>query len=186
MAVGSKFLFRVNGKHLFNPANFGIVALLLLVPDMVWITPGQWGQEAWLTALLIALAALVLGRAGRIDTAVFFLASFCGRDFLHALALGDPMAIPLHHVQSGALLIFAFFMITDPRSTPNHWFGRLCFAFAVAMLGYWLQTVWQLRPGLLFALAAVSLTTPLIDRLLAGRRFVWLPEMFSPPKGVLS
>ena len=45
LAIGSKFLFRVRGKHLFNPAAFAIVALLL-TSDEVWVSPGQWGAAA--------------------------------------------------------------------------------------------------------------------------------------------
>jgi len=45
LAIASKFLLRVQGKHLFNPTNFGILAALMLTPDG-WVSPGQWGEEA--------------------------------------------------------------------------------------------------------------------------------------------
>src|SRR5215213_9810953 len=46
LAIGSKFLLRVDGKHLFNPATFAIVALPLGT-GRVWVSPGQWGTEIW-------------------------------------------------------------------------------------------------------------------------------------------
>jgi Na+-translocating ferredoxin:NAD+ oxidoreductase RnfD subunit len=89
--------------------------------------------------------------------------------------LGDPWAIPLHQIQSGALLIFTFFMITDPRSTPNSRSGRIVFALAIAALGHWLMFYGQNRLALFYALMIVSLATPILDHLLAAQRFSWRP-----------
>jgi len=131
LAIASKFLIRSNGKHFFNPATLVIVILLLLSPD-VWVSPGQWGQSTWLGLLLVCSGGLVLQRAGRADTAVAFLSCYAGLLFWRAWVLGDPLAIPLNQLQSGALLLFSFFMITDPRfhtgpstrSNPVRGFGR--------------------------------------------------------------
>ena len=172
IGIGSKFVIRVHGKHLFNPANIAIVSLLLASP-MVWVSPGQWGSAVWLAFLLVCAAGMVLQRAARAAVALAFLGGYCGLLLGRALWLGDPLAIPLHQVQSGALLIFGFFMITDPRSTPDHRVGRIGFALAVAGLGYWLQFHWQIRPGLFLALAMLSPASALIDRLLPAARFTW-------------
>ncbi len=172
LAIGSKFLLRAGGKHFFNPATFAIVTLLLLSPD-VWVSPGQWGQSTWLVLLLICAGGLVLTRAERADTALAFLGCYAGLLLWRAWSMGDPLAIPLNQLQSGALLLFSFFMITDPRSTPDRRLGRILFAMSVALLAYWLQFRWQLRPALFFALAAISPLTPLIDRLLPAPRFLW-------------
>lgn len=172
LAIGSKFLLRVRGKHLFNPAAFAIAALLLGA-DGVWVSPGQWGAAAWLALLIGSAGALVLTRASRLDLAAGFLLCFGGLLLWRAWSLGDPWAIPLHQVQSGSLLLFAFFMVTDPRSTPDSRAGRMLFAAAVAALAYHLMFAWQIRPGLYFALMAVSLLTPLLDLLLPAERFRW-------------
>lgn len=172
LAIASKFLLRAGGKHFFNPATFAIVTLLLLSPD-VWVSPGQWGDATWLVLLLVCAGGLVLTHAARADTALAFLGSYAGLLLWRAWSLGDPLAIPVNQLQSGALLLFSFFMITDPRSTPDRRLGRILFAAAVAMLAYWLQYRWQLRPALFYALAAISPLTPLIDRFLPAPRFVW-------------
>ena len=172
LAMASKFLLRVNGKHVCNPATFAIVALLGLGAN-VWVSPGQWGSAMWLAALLVCLGGLVLSRARRIDTAGAFITCYAGLLLMRAVWLGDPLTIPLHQLQSGALLLFTCFMITDPRTTPDHPAGRLLFAAAVAALAYHLQFVWQVRTGLFYALAAVSLVTPIIDMLLRAPRFRW-------------
>src|SRR5215468_1780449 len=75
IAISSKFLLRINGKHVFNPAGFAIVVLLLFSSG-VWISPGQWGANIWFTALLGFLAIMVLHAARRGDIAIYFLLSY--------------------------------------------------------------------------------------------------------------
>src|SRR5215831_19325829 len=118
IAIGSKFVMRVDGKHIFNPAGFAIVVLLFTAPD-AWISPGQWGSAVWFAALLCFFAILVLSAARRADIAIFFFLSHAALLLARAWWLGDPLAIPLHQLQSGSLLIFTFFMISDPRTTPD-------------------------------------------------------------------
>ena len=134
IAIASKFALRIDGRHIFNPAGFAIV-VLLLTSSGVWISPGQWGASIWLATLLVFFAILVLQAAQRSDIALFFLGSHATLLFARAYWLGDPLAIPLHQLQSGSLLIFAFFMISDPRTTPDSRAARFFFAFAVAVLG---------------------------------------------------
>jgi Na+-transporting NADH:ubiquinone oxidoreductase subunit NqrB len=175
LAVVSKRLIRVGDKHVFNPACFAIVAMLT-ASGAAWVSPGQWGALAWGAAALTCAAGLVLSRAGRVDTAAAFLAAYTALLAARCAWLGDPWTIPLHQMQSGALLIFTFFMITDPRSTPNSSAGRVIFAMAVALLAYELQFRWQVRTGLFYALFIISPMTPLLDRLLPSARFTWTPQ----------
>ena len=174
-AMASKFLIRFNDKHIFNPANFAVVAAVLLF-DPTWITPGQWGQVSWIAGLIIVFAALVLSCARRLDIAVAFLGTYALCLFARAAYLGDPAAIPLHQLQSGALLIFTGFMITDPRSTPDHRAGRILLAVSVAVLALLLSIRFQLVGSPLFALALLAPLTPVIDRVLPAKRFQWRPR----------
>ena len=175
-AILSKFCLRVKGKHIFNPANIAIVALLLLLPNMVWVSPGQWGNAIWFAFILLFLSGFVLGKATRVDTALFFFCVYSFLVFGRALWLGDPLDIPLHQLQSGALLIFTFFMITDPRSTPDHRIGRALFVMSVAVLGFVLQFSFQIREGLFYALAIISLIRPCIDAVFVSQRFEWIKQ----------
>jgi Na+-transporting NADH:ubiquinone oxidoreductase subunit NqrB len=172
LGVASKFVLRHDGKHLWNPATFAIVALLFGTSH-VWISPGQWGSAVWFAALLGFLAILVLQRSRRADTALFFLgvhgALLCWR----AAWLGDPWTIPLHQLESGSLLLFSFFMVTDPRTTPDHRLGRFVFAASVALLAHWLAFFEQMRPALYLALFALAPLVPVLDRLLPAERFAW-------------
>jgi Na+-transporting NADH:ubiquinone oxidoreductase subunit NqrB len=172
IAIGSKFLLRIDGKHVFNPAGFAIVVLLYTAPG-VWISPGQWGSAAWIAALIAFFAILVLSAARRADIAVFFLGSHAALLLARAAWLGDPLAIPLHQLQSGSLLIFTCFMISDPRTTPDSRLGRFVFALAVALLAHYLAFFMQMRPALYVALIALSPLILLIDKVLPAPRFQW-------------
>jgi len=178
VAILSKFLLRFDGKHIWNPAGFALVALLLGT-DHVWVSPGQWGTALWFASLLVCLAILVLQAARRSDIAIFFLGSFAALLFWRCWWLGDPWAIPLHQLESGSLLLFSFFMISDPKTSPDSRLGRFLFALAVALLAYWLAFSWQLRPALFVALIALSPIVPMIDWLLPAERFQWRNSVVS-------
>lgn len=175
LAIGSKFVIRINGKHVFNPANFAIV-VMLVVSGNAWISPAQWGSATWAVFLFASLAILVLSRARRADIAVAFLATFAAILFARALWLGDPWAIPIKQMQSGAVLLFAFFMISDPKTAPDRRLERIVFAVATAALAAWLQFGWYRPDGLMIALFLLAPLVPVLDRLrpvTAGARFQW-------------
>lgn len=174
LAVSSKFLIRVRGKHVFNPTNFAIVALLLT--GQAWVSPGQWGSAAFFGFLLACLGGLVVNRAARSDVTIAFLLAYGGLVFGRSLWLGEPMAIPIHRLQNGALLIFAFFMISDPRTTPDRRAGRILFALLVALGAAFVQYRLFRTNGLLWSLAVFSPLVPLIDRLLPGAPYRWARE----------
>ncbi|WP_257168013.1 RnfABCDGE type electron transport complex subunit D [Bradyrhizobium sp. SRS-191] len=180
IAIGSKFVLRIDGKHIFNPAGLAIV-VLLITSRGVWISPGQWGTEIWFASLAGCFAILVLSASRRADIAVYFFASHAALLLLRAAWLGDPLAIPLHQLQSGSLLIFTFFMISDPRTTPDSRAGRLLFAISVAVTAHYLTFVMQMRPALYVALIALSPLTLVLDRLIPAVRFSWHSSV---PKGV--
>jgi Na+-transporting NADH:ubiquinone oxidoreductase subunit NqrB len=177
LAVGGKFLFRIRGKHVFNPTNFGIAAVVLAT-GQAWVSPGQWGDSAFFPFLMASLGGLVAFRALRSDVALAFLAGWAALLFGRALWLGDPLAIPLHQLKSGSLLLFAFFMISDPKTTPDARGARLAFGFLVAALAFYLQFgLYRPSGGLVLALFVLSPIVPLFDRLVPGPRYAWPGEM---------
>ena len=172
IAVSSKFVIRFNGKHLFNPTNFGIVVLMAFT-GQVWVSPGQWGNVAFFAFLMACLGGLVVNRASRSDVTYAFIAFYMALVFGRTIWLGEPLAIPLHRLQNGALLLFTFFMISDPRTTPNSRAGRVVFAFLVASGAWYIQFRLFRTNGPLWSLALCSLVVPVLDRLLPAARFEW-------------
>src|SRR5262245_37364208 len=178
ITIVSKFAVRFGGKHLFNPTNFGIV-LMMLLTGQVWVSPGQWGNVALFAMLMACLGGLVVNRAARSDVTLVFLAIYGGLVLARSLWLGEPLTIPVHRLESGALLLFAFFMISDPKTTPDSRTGRLLFAALVAMGAAYIQFKLFRTNGLLWSLAGWSLVVPIIDRLFPAGRYEW-----SRPAGV--
>ena len=115
---------------------------------------------------LVALAA-------RGDVTWAFLLFYSGLVLGRAAWLGDPLAVPLHHPQSRAFLIFAFFMISDPKTTPDSRTGRLVFAALVAAGGAFVSFRLYEPHGLLWALAGAALLVPVLDRLFPAQRYRW-------------
>jgi enediyne biosynthesis protein E5 len=147
VTIGAKFLIRVDGKHVFNPTNGGIVAMLLLT-NQVWVSPGQWGSAAFFAFLLACAGSLVVNRAARSDVTYAFIACYCA-------------------------LLFTFFMISDPKTTPDSRSGRVLFAALVAFAAWYVQFRLFRTNGLLWSLAGCAMLVPFINRLVPGLRYAW-------------
>jgi Na+-transporting NADH:ubiquinone oxidoreductase subunit NqrB len=180
VTIGSKFVVRVRGKHVFNPTNIGLAAMLLVF-DGVWVSPGQWGNVAFFALLMACLGGLVAHRALRSDVALAFILSYAALLFARSLYLGEPMAIPLHRLQGGALLLFTFFMISDPKTTPDARGPRVLFGALVAFGAWYVQFRLFRTNGLIWSLAICSPLVPLLDRWWSGVRFAWPVPV---PRGV--
>lgn len=186
IAIGGKFLIRFRGKHVFNPANMALVTLML-ASDQVWVSSGQWGSAAIGAFTLACLGFLVLTRARRAETTIAFLLIYASMLFGRAVWLDDPLAIPMHQLQNGALLIFAFFMISDPKTTPNSAAGRVLFAAIVATIAFTIQFIYYEPNGPILALIISAPAVPLIDTLMRGQLYRWqrpAARARNPVKGV--
>ena len=178
VAVGSKFALRVpragggGSKHLLNPTN-GAIVLLLLFGAPVWVSPAQWGHHLAIAFGVAGFGSLVVHRSARSDVTLAFLAAWAAVLFGRAALVGQAWVAPLHHLESGSLALFAFHMISDPKTTPDSRAGRIVFACLVALGAGFVQFVLFRTNGLLWSLAACSLFVPLLDRWLPGRGFEW-------------
>ena len=182
LAISAKFVIRVRDKHLFNPANLGVVIAVIFLPG-TWISPGQWGSD-WVAALwFILLGVTVTTRAQRFDIAWAFLACYvallAGRIFWFDMR----WAVLGNQLSSGALLLFTFFMITDPRTTPDDRAMRYLYAALVAALAFVWQYVLFKPAGPIWALFLLTPLVPLLDLLRPAERFQWRPAARSPGHG---
>ncbi len=173
LAILSKFLFQVRSKHFFNPANFGIVAVLILTTD-AWVSPGQWGEDGWYALLFAGTGGMVLKRVGRWDTTAAFLGSYALLEAVRNLWLGWTWDVFYHRLMSGSLLLFALFMITDPRSIPNARISRWLWAISIAGLTFVLRNQFFVSSAVFWALFALSPLTILLDFIWSAPRFTWL------------
>lgn len=172
LMILSKFIFRYQGKHFFNPTNFAL-ALLLLISEQVWISPSQWGEEFLIASWIIMLGIMVTHKALSNDISYSFLGWYLLFLFARVSYLGQPYSVFFHQLKSGSLLLFCFFMISDPKSTPNHRYGRILFSAVVAGLAYFIKFKLYNPNALVLALFFLSPLTVLIDKLLPAKRFEW-------------
>ncbi|MEH2160995.1 MAG: RnfABCDGE type electron transport complex subunit D [Nostoc sp.] len=172
IAIASKFLFQVGDKHFFNPTNFGIISALILTPD-AWVSPGQWGEEWWYGLLFAGTGGMILQRVGRWDTTAAFLGSYSLLEAIRNLWLGWTWDVYWHRLMSGSLLLFALFMITDPRSIPNSRIGRVIWAICIAGLTFILRNYFFISTAVFWALFALAPLTILLDVLWLAPRFSW-------------
>jgi Na+-transporting NADH:ubiquinone oxidoreductase subunit NqrB len=179
ISVLSKFVFRFRGKHFFNPSNFGIVAVLLLMSDG-WVTPGQWGEEILFAMFFVGAGLMVVRKVGRWDTTAVFLLSYALLEASRNYWLGWTWDVFAHRLTSGSLLLFAFFMITDPRAIPDHARGRILFATFVAAVAFVLRNYFFLPTAIFWALFVLSPITVLLDRMWSSKRFQWTSQAASP------
>ena len=139
LAVASKYLIRIKGRHIFNPSNFGIVSLVYFVPFAATIEFTQWGVSRPLIIVVSCIALVIAYRAGVIVTTGSFLISYT---VLLLLFVGlDPFYFAVHHLGllSPSIILFASFMITDPRTSPASFWGRILHGCTVAALYFVLE-----------------------------------------------
>ncbi|HEY5969887.1 MAG TPA: DUF2330 domain-containing protein [Chitinophagaceae bacterium] len=173
LTVASKYVLRFNQKHIFNPSAFGIVATLLLTKD-AWLSPGQWGSNAVIFFGVVTFGTIVVTRVQKLDVSLAFLLSFIGLLYWRQVyVLGWPMDHFIHSVSTGSLLLFTFFMISDPRTSPNHPVARIIWAVLIAAVSFYLAAFkWKFNT-IIWVLVAAAPLVPLLDKIFKAKTFHW-------------
>ncbi len=173
LTVASKYVLRFNQKHIFNPSAFGIVATILLTKD-AWLSPGQWGSNAVIFFGVITFGTIVVTRVQKLDVSLAFLLTFIGLLYWRqAYVLGWPMDYFIHSVSTGSLLLFTFFMISDPRTSPNHPIARIIWAVLIAAVSFYLAAFkWKFNT-IIWVLVAAAPLVPLLDKIFKAKAFHW-------------
>ena len=135
VALLSKYVVIFRGRHVFNPSNFGLVLCFLLIgPERADPLPFWWGpMSVWLALALVLIVGgglAILRRLRLVAIAVGFWLTFAagigvlaagGHEMTAAWHLGPIGGLDLWWllVTSPEILVFLFFMITDPRTIPT-------------------------------------------------------------------
>ena len=172
VSIGSKFWFRSGGKHVWNPTNFGI-AVTVLLWDGVWISAGAWGQTAIFGYVLVGFCALTVYRTARGDVTWTVIVAWAAMLFGRATWLGDPWTIPLHQLMNGSFWIFAFLMISDPKTLPDARPMRILYGVFVTLVTYLWTFVGYRENGWIWALFMLAPIVPLLDRFMPAARYQW-------------
>ncbi|MES2964075.1 MAG: RnfABCDGE type electron transport complex subunit D, partial [Bdellovibrionota bacterium] len=123
-AIGSKYVFTFNGKHALNPAMVGVSLSLLFAEELVTAAPAyQWTGIASMSIFILMLGLIfVIPKVNRHVLVLTFLITFTIQTFLRAMIMRHHLPFEtlfLGTLTSPSFLIFTFFMITDPATSPN-------------------------------------------------------------------
>lgn len=183
ITIASKYILRYKGKHIFNPSALGIVAVVLLTND-AWVSPGQWGNNAVILFAVLSLGFIITTRVQKLDVSLAFLGTFAALIFIRQIIyLGWPMDHFVQSVSTGSLLIFSFFMITDPKTIPNHTLARILWSAAIAAVAFYLTAFEFINAAPIFVLVLAQPLVPLLDELFKAKKFEWRAPTMSPPAG---
>lgn len=169
ISITSKYVLRVNGRHLWNPSNFGISAMLFLAGETVGSLSIQWGNYLWPMLVIWALGALIIWRLRRFHITATYVLSFLAYAALRSVITGSPWQSEIAPITGPMYQLFIFFMITDPKTTVRSKTGQCFVAFAVATVEMLLRLAQNVYAPY-YALFIVGPTALLIEMWLATRR----------------
>jgi Na+-transporting NADH:ubiquinone oxidoreductase subunit NqrB len=136
ISITSKYVLRVGERHIWNPSNFGICALLFLAPFAVAPLSVQWGNNLWPMLVIWVVGSVAIWRLRRFHICATYVAGF----FLFALArswiTGDPFMAEIAPITGPMYQLFVLFMITDPKTTVKSRTGQVIVAFLVAFVEF--------------------------------------------------
>jgi hypothetical protein len=202
LSLLSKYLIRPGGRHLFNPSNFGVVWTLLVIGPKYVFPQYLWWGRLTSTPVLLAFAVILAGgvwvlRPVRMTPmALAFLATFVPLVALLAASGRSFAAIWHSGPVSGAsywaticlspeLLIFVFFMMSDPQTAPKFRSGRMIYGAATAVLAAALlafqPTEFGIKLSILSSLTVLCALVPLVEAAVA-----WWGRRHSPATGPLA
>ncbi len=164
-AIGSKYLFRAgtNGhsRHFFNPSNVGITLTLLAFP---WVgiaqpymfTENLSGIGDWILPAIIVTSGSFLNAklTLRMPLILAWLGGFVLQAAVRHFLIGNLFLPSLNPMTGVAFLLFTFYMVTDPATTPSSLRGQVVFGFSVAA-GYGILMALHVVFGLFFSLTSV-------------------------------
>lgn len=117
VSIMSKYVLRVNGRHIWNPSNFGISVLLFLAPEAVATLSIQWGNYLLPMIVIWILGSIIIARLKRFHITGTYVACFIALAFVRSFITGSPWQSEIAPLTGPMYQLFIFFMITDPKTT---------------------------------------------------------------------
>ncbi len=165
LAIASKYLLRVrqNGRlrHFMNPSNFAIAVVLIVLP---WTGILPWAfttklSGAWdviVPCIIVALGLrLNLLFTGRLPLIGSWLVAFVGLGWARSFVLGSPVQAELVPLSGVAMVLFTFYMITDPQTSPSTTRGQILFGSGIAA-AYTLLLAFEIQYTMFYAVTLSS------------------------------
>jgi enediyne biosynthesis protein E5 len=168
LAITSKYLIRVDGRHLWNPSNLGVVAMLVLASDKVAGLSVQWGNNLLPMVVVWAFGTVIIHALGRFHITLTYVVSFLAFSLVRAAVTGHPWLAEVAPITGPMYQLYIFFMITDPKTTVHPKWAQCLVAFLVAAVEAVLR-LFQFVHAPYYALFVVGPAANLVEILLARR-----------------
>jgi enediyne biosynthesis protein E5 len=162
ISITSKYAIRLRGRHLWNPSNLGVSAMLFLAPATVASLSIQWGNNLWAMLVIWLLGSAIIGRLKRFHICATYVTSFLVFAALRSAITGHPFLASVAPITGPMYQLFIFFMITDPKSTVHSKRGQMLVAFLVALVEALLRLAGQVDAPY-YALFLVGPTANLVE-----------------------
>jgi Na+-transporting NADH:ubiquinone oxidoreductase subunit NqrB len=170
ISIASKYLIRVDGRHIFNPSNLGIVAMLLLASDTVASLSVQWGNNLLPLVVVWFFGAAIIASVGRFHITLTYVLSFVVLSVVRSSITGHPWLSEVAPLTGPMYQLFIFFMITDPKTTvrSSRW-AQAFVGFLVALAEMVLRLAENVHAPY-YALFTVGPAANLVEIYLTSRR----------------
>ena len=139
ISIASKYVIRYKGRHLFNPTNFGVVALIFIASDSAAVLSIQWGNNMWAMFIIWAIGLVSLWKINRLNITLTYILSFILFAWVRSFYTGDPFLAEVAPLTGPMYQLFALFMMTDPKTTVKSRMGQNVVAFSIALLEMFLR-----------------------------------------------
>jgi Na+-translocating ferredoxin:NAD+ oxidoreductase RnfD subunit len=134
ISITSKYVLRVKGRHLWNPTNFGVSAVVFLAPATVAVLSIQWGNVVAPMAVIWVLGSVIVWRVGRAHISAAYVLSFLFFSFVRSAITGTPWLANVAPITGPMYQLFTFFMVTDPKTTVKSTRGQIVVVILVAFV----------------------------------------------------
>lgn len=167
LSITSKYVLTYRGRHLWNPTNFAITAMVLLAPRSIAILSHEWGNELWTVGVIWGVGLLVVSRAKLLHITLTYLVSFVLLAGLRAAILGGNWLTEASPITGPMYQLLMFFMLTDPRTTVGTTKGRVIVVILIALVECGLRLAndfhlpWAAPIATIPAIAALAIVGPI-------------------------
>jgi enediyne biosynthesis protein E5 len=168
VAIMSKYVLRIHGRHIWNPSNFSISVLLFLAPEVVATLSIQWGNYLLPMIVIWCLGSIIIARLKRFNITGTYVACFIILAFVRSAITGSPWQSEIAPLTGPMYQLFIFFMVTDPKTTVR---SRKWQSIVVAIVAI-VETILRLNQIVyapFYALFLVGPTALLIEDYVTGK-----------------
>jgi Na+-translocating ferredoxin:NAD+ oxidoreductase RnfD subunit len=139
LSIASKYVLRVNDRHIWNPSNFGLCAVFLLAPYAVAPLNMQWGNNLWPMLMIWVVGMYVIWKVKRFHITGTYIVAFIVLSFVRSFITGDTFMAEVAPLTGPMYQLFALFMITDPVTTVSSKRGEIVVTVIIAVVELFLR-----------------------------------------------